>query len=164
MSKKVKIFQKKKIKFFIFLNIFSLLSGGCPFVPLQALTGRLQQQIVSELAMDGISLNMISSSQTLYDLAKPAYELPRSATTVKSWLLQYSNEKKSKLIETINDLKKDNECFAISLDGMAICVVKFPRKGYKVRYIFGQKSTYHSCRIFALFFHLYPVLEHFILF
>ena len=90
-------------------------------------------QIVSELAMDGISLNVISSSQTLFDLAKPEYELPRSATTVKSWILKYSNEKKSKLIETINDLKKENERFAISLDGTAICVVKFSRKGFKVR-------------------------------
>ena len=127
-------------------------------------TKKSKQQLVSELAMDGISLNVISSSQTLYDLAKPEYELPRSATTVKSWILQYSNEKKSKLIETIKDLKENNERFAISLDGMAICVVKFPRKGYKVIYIFGQKSTYNSCRIFLLFFHFYPVLEHFILF
>lgn len=77
-----------------------------------------KQQIVSELAMDGISLNVISHSPTLADLAFPDYELPRSATTVKAWILQYSNEKKSTLIKTINDLKEENERFAISLDGM----------------------------------------------
>ena len=116
-----------------------------------------KQQLVAELAMDGISLNVILSSQTLYDLVQPDYELPRSASTVKSLILQYSKEKKSKLVNTINDLKKENERFAISLDGMAICLVKFSRKGYKD--VFGQKSTYHSCRIFPLFFHFYPVLE-----
>ena len=79
--------------------------------------------------MDGISLNVISSSATLFDLAQPEYELPRSASTVKSWILQYSNEKKSKLIETINELKEDNERFSISLDGMAIRVIKFPTEG-----------------------------------
>ena len=98
-----------------------------------------KQQIVSELAMDGISLNVISHSPTLSDLAQPEYELPRSASTVKSWILQYSNENKSKLIDTINEMKIDNERFSISLDGMAICIVKFPRKGYKFRCIFGQK-------------------------
>ena len=44
-----------------------------------------KQQIVSELAMDGISLNVISSSQPLYDLAKSDYELPRSVKSRKCY-------------------------------------------------------------------------------